>query len=159
MRTRLITFIMTLMLLLSCGVPSVSRNGLTAEELRNFAVMSLEPGDVIRYALAGSNQRIEGVVQQIDPDGLHIHSDDRLSFVATDTIEWLWVRRRSLKTGALIGAVPGFLVVTVFGAIGLGSFEDGSMLLAPLLGCVGALITGTAGGTIGAVIPHWELLF
>ncbi len=158
-RIRLITSLMLLMFLLSCGTQSVSRTDLTPDELRDFAVMSLEPGDVIRYALEGSSQRIEGVVQQIDPNGLYVHSDDETVFLATDSIEWLWIRRRSLKTGALVGAIPGFVAVTAFAAIGLGSFNDGNMLLAPLLGCVGALVTGTAGATIGAAIPRWELLF
>ena len=153
------TSVMAFMILLSCGTQSVSRTDLTAEELRDFALISLEPGDVIRYALEGSNQRIEGVVQQVGQEGLYVHSDDETVFLATDSIEWLWLRRRSLKTGALVGAIPGFVAVTAFAAIGLGSFDDGNLLLAPLLGCVGALITGTAGASIGAVIPRWELLF
>lgn len=158
-RIRLMTATMTLVFLLSCGTQTVNRNNLTVEELKDLAIMSLEPGDAIRYTLAESNQRVEGVVQQTGPDGLHAHSNDEIVFLATDSIEWLWIRRRSVKTGALIGAIPGFVVTTVFFAIGLGSLDESILPAAPLCGCVGALATGTAGAAIGAVVPRWELLF
>lgn len=159
-RIRLMASIMAFLFLLSCGTRSVSRDDLTIEQLRDLAVVSLVPGDVIRYARTGSNQRVEAVVQEIEHDGVYVCcGDDGITFLETVGIEWLWVRRRSLQKGALIGAIPGFVVVTGLSAIGLGSFDGESILLAPLLGCIGALITGGTGAVVGAVIPRWEPLF
>ena len=127
-------------------------------------ILSLEPGNTIQYSADGSDNLNEGVLQEVAGDSLYIWCNDNEMGVATDEINSLWVRQRSVRAGIITGAAIagsvgigyGILAVLVAGVEGDDSSSN--LFLIPLLGLAGAVGGGGIGACVGAAIASWERL-
>ncbi|MCK5115305.1 MAG: hypothetical protein KAR44_01815 [Candidatus Aegiribacteria sp.] len=98
-------------------------------------------------------------------DSLYIWCNDTEIGAASNEIDSLWIRQRSvrsgIKTGAIIGwsAVTGYAILAILYIDATGDRSYSNLLLAPLIGVVGAVGGGGIGACAGAAITKWERLF
>ncbi len=161
---RTVSLALIVILLVSCGSNTLVQLPSTPEQ-KLSVILSLDPGNTIQYSTNGSDNLIEGVLQEVTGDLLYIWYNDTEIGVATNEIDSLWVRQRSvrsgIKTGAIIGwsAVTGYAILGILYIDGIGDRNYSNLLLAPLIGVVGAVGGGGIGACAGAAITKWERLF
>ena len=161
---RTVSLSLIVILLVSCGSNTLVQLPSTPEQ-KLSVILSLDPGNTIQYSTNGSDNLIEGVLQEVTGDSLYIWYNDTEIGVATNEIDSLWVRQRSvrsgIKTGAIIGwsAVTGYAILGILYIDGIGDRNYSNLLLAPLIGVVGAVGGGGIGACAGAAITKWERLF
>jgi len=161
---RTVSAILIVTILVSCGNNTVIHLPSTPEQ-RLSAVMSLEPGSTIKYSANGTGNLFEGVLQEVTEDSLYIWCNDTEIGVAANEIDSLWIRQRSvrsgIKTGAIIGwsAVTGYAILSILYIDAIADKNYANLLLAPLIGVVGAIGGGGVGACAGAAITRWERLF
>ncbi len=151
-------------MLASCGSVTVTRLPSTPEQ-RLSAILSLDPGNTLQYSANGSDDLYEGVLQEVTEDSLYLWCNDAEISIGTGEIDSLWVRQRSVRSGIKTGAIIGWSAVTGYAILAIlyiDATEDKSyanLLLAPLIGVVGAIGGGGVGACAGAAITRWERLF
>ena len=161
---RTISAVLIVTLLISCGSVTVTRLPSTPEQ-RLSAILSLDPGNAIQYSANGSGDLYEGVLQEVTEDSLYLWCNDADISIGTGEIDSLWVRQRSVRSGIKTGAIIGWSAVTGYAILSIlyiDATEDKSysnLLLAPLIGVVGAIGGGGVGACAGAAITRWERLF
>ena len=161
---RLVSLLLIILLLASCASNTLVQLPSTPEA-KQAVILSLHPGNTIQYSANGSDNLTEGVLQEVTEDILYIWCDETEIGIATNEIDSLWVRQRSVRSGIKTGALVGGSAVTVCAAWGflyLNSIGDGSdsgLLLTPLLGLIGAVGGGGIGACVGAAITKWQRLF
>ncbi len=161
---RTVSLSLIVILLVSCGSNTLVQLPSTPEQ-KLSVILSLDPGNTIQYSTNGSDNLIEGVLQEVTGDSLYIWYNDTEIGVATNEIDSLWVRQRSvrsgIKTGAIIGwsAVTGYAILGILYIDGIGDRNYSNLLLAPLIGVVGAVGGGGIGACAGAATTKWERLF
>ena len=161
---RTVSLSLILILLVSCSSNTLVQLPSTPEQ-KLSVILSLEPGNTIQYSADGSDTLNEGVFQELAEDSLYIWYNGTEFSVATDGIDSLWVRQRSVRSGIITGAAIGGSVVTgfaIWGVLYLSAIGDESgsiFLMIPLLGSVGAVGGGGIGACAGAAITKWERLF
>ena len=161
---RAISAVLIVTMLVSCGSVTVTRLPSTPEQ-RLSAILSLDPGNAIQYSANGSGDLYEGVLQEVTEDSLYLWFNDTEISIATGEIDSLWVRQRSvrsgIKTGAIIGwsTVTGYAIISIFYLDATEGKSYANLLLAPLIGVVGAIGGGGVGACAGAAITRWERLF
>ena len=112
---------------------------------------SLKAGDMVKIEQS-QGEVIQGVIQQVDSISLTLARDSLPEIVVPfGEIQRLWYRARSVKRGAITGAV-------IAGA--------GTAIYAIVLGAVGISESGAetslsifAIALVGAAIPHWKLYY
>ncbi len=161
---RTVSLSLIVILLVSCGSNTLVQLPSTPEQ-KLSVILSLDPGNTIQYSTNGSDNLIEGVLQEVTGDNLYIWYNNTEIGVATDEIDSLWVMQRSvrsgIKTGAIIGwsAVTGYAILAILYIDAIGDRNYSNLLLAPLIGVVGAVGGGGIGACVGAAITKWERLF
>ncbi len=161
---RTVSLSLIVILLVSCGSNTLVQLPSTPEQ-KLSVILSLDPGNTIQYSTNGSDNLIEGVLQEVTGDSLYIWYNDTEIGAATNEIDSLWVMQRSvgsgIKTGAIIGwsAVTGYAIMIILYIDGIGDRNYSNLLLAPLIGVVGAVGGGGIGACAGAAITKWERLF
>ena len=151
-------------ILASCGSVTVTRLPSTPEQ-KLSAILSLDLGNTIQYSANGSDDLYEGVLQEVTEDSLYLWRNDAEISIGTGEIDSLWVRQRSVRSGIKTGAIIGWSAVTGYAILSIlyiDAIEDKSyanLLLAPLIGLVGAIGGGGVGACAGAAITRWERLF
>jgi hypothetical protein len=161
---RTVSLSLILILLVSCSSNTLVQLPSTPDQ-KMSAILSLEPGNTIQYSAYGSDSLNEGVLQEIAGDSLCIWHNGTEFSVATDGIDSLWVRQRSVRTGILTGALTGGIPGIGYGILAVlvagveGDDSSSNLLLVPLLGLAGAVGGGGIGACVGAAIPRWERLF
>ena len=161
---RMVALSLIILLLVSCGSNTTAQLPSTAVE-KQAVILSLHPGNTIKYSVNGSDETIEGVLQEVTEEILYVWSNGTEITIAAGEIDSLWIRERSLGTGVKTGAIIGFAVVTSYALLGIsyviatGDESESSIFLAPLLGVVGAVGCGGIGACVGAAITKWERLF
>jgi hypothetical protein len=151
-------------LVLSCASNTVIPLPSTPEQ-KLFVIMSLDPGNTLKYCAHGSGNAFEGVLQEATEDSMYLWCNDAEISIGTGEIDSLWVRQRSvesgIKTGAIIGwsAVTGYAILTIVYIDATDDRNYANLLLAPLIGVVGAIGGGGVGACAGAAVTRWERLF
>lgn len=162
LRTVSVALIVTM--LASCGSVTVTRLPSTPEQ-RLSAILSLDPGNTIQYSENGSGDLYEGVLQEVTEDSLYLWCNDAEISIGTGEIDSLWVRQRSVRSGIKTGAIIGWSAVTSYSLLAIsyinatGNKDYANLLLAPLIGLVGAIGGGGVGACAGAAITRWDRLF
>ena len=161
---RTVSAILIVIILISCGNNTVIHLPSTPEQ-KLSAILSLDPGTTLRYFLNGSDNADEGVLQEVTEDSLYIWCNGSEISVGANEIDSLWVRQRSvksgIKTGAIIGwsAVTGYAILSILYIDATADKNYANLLLAPLIGVVGAIGGGGVGACAGAAVTKWERLF
>lgn len=161
---RTVSVTVTVIMLISCGSSTVIHLPSTPEQ-KLSAILSLDPGNILKYLVNGSGSVNEGVLQEVKGDSLYIWCNGSEISVRTNEIDSLWVRQRSvvsgIKTGAIIGwsAVTGYAILSILYIDATGDKNYTNLLLAPLIGVVGGIAGGGVGACMGAAITKWERLF
>ena len=161
---RSVSLSLIFLLLASCGSNTLVQLPSTPEE-KQSVIMSLHPGNTIQYSVNGSDNLYQGVLQDVTEDILYIWCNEAETGIATNDIDSLWVSRRSVSSGMKTGAIIGMSAVTAYAVLGIlylnsiGDESDYSLLMAPLIGVVGAVGGGGIGACVGAAITKWERLF
>lgn len=128
---------------------------------------SLKAGDMVKIEQS-EGEVIQGVIQQVDSTSLTLARDSLPEIVVPfGEIQRLWYRARSVKRGAITGAVIAgagtAIYAIVLGAVGIsesGAENSPSIFAIGLVGgVIGALGGGAVGGLVGAAIPHWKLYY
>jgi hypothetical protein len=124
------------------------------------AVARLTPGTTVRLH-SRDRGRIEG--RLVGPGGttLNLETGATRTEWSTATLDSLWVRRTSTKTGAIIGAISGAVAGGLLGAFAneVACQDEGGdpcPEAIPLLGLAGAAAGALVGGVIGSLIPKWQ---
>ena len=161
---RTVSVIVTVIMLVSCGSNTVIPLPSTPEQ-KLSSILSLEPGNTLKYFVNGFGSVNEGVLQEVIGDSLYIWCNASEISIRASEIDSLWVRQRSvisgIKTGAIIGwsAVTGYAILTILYIDTTGDKNYTNLLLAPLIGVVGGIAGGGIGACMGAAITKWERLF
>ena len=161
---RTVSVTVSVILLISCGSTAVVRLPSTPGEKQSI-ILSLNPGNTLRYSVNGSGNVNEGVLQAVTEDSLYIWSNSSEISVGANAIDSLWIRERSvnsgIKTGAIIGwsAVTGYAVLSILYIDETDDRDYANLLLAPLIGIVGGIGGGGIGACFGAAVIKWERLF
>ncbi len=161
---RAISSVLIATMLASCGSVTVTRLPSTPEQ-RLSVIMSLDPGNTLKYCTSGSGNASEGVLQEVTEDSLYLWFNDAETSIAAGEIDSLWIRQRSVRSGIKTGAIIGWSAVTGYAILSIlyiDATEDknySNLLLAPLIGVVGAIGGGGVGACAGAAITRWERLF
>ncbi len=161
---RTVSLSLIVILLVSCSSNTLVQLPSTPEQ-KLSVILSLDPGNTIQYSTNGSDNLVEGVLQEVTEDSLYIWCNDTEIGAASNEIDSLWIRQRSvrsgIKTGAIIGwsAVTGYAILAILYIDATGDRSYSNLLLAPLIGVVGAVGGGGIGACAGAAITKWERLF
>ena len=159
-----VSAIVTVIMLVSCGSNTAIYLTSTPEQ-KLSAILSLDPGNTIKYFVNGSGNVSEGVLQEVMEDSLYIWCNGSEISVRTTEIDSLWVRQRSIGSGIKTGAIIGWSAVTTYAILSILYIDATSdknytnLLLAPLIGVVGGIAGGGVGACTGAAIIKWERLF
>ncbi len=151
-------------MLVSCGSSTVIHLPSTPEQ-RLSVILSLDPGNTIKYSENGSGNLFEGVLQEVTEDSLYIWCNDSEISLGTNEMDSLWVQQRSIKsgikTGAIIGwsAVTGYAILSILYIDATSNINHFNLLLAPLIGVAGGIAGGGIGACAGTAITKWERLF
>ncbi len=129
-----------------------------AVELRYAAV---GPGDTVRVRTI-LGETIEAPLVRITNGYVSVHLGESLRTVAADSIESLWIRRNSVRRGAIVGAFLGALPTYVVfarecGAVPTSCESFGSGISAFFI-LASAGVGAIFGAQIGSLVPRWELL-
>ena len=161
---RPVSLALIILLLVSCSSNSLVQLPSTPEE-KQSVILSLHPGNTIKYFADGSDNLNEGVLQEISEDIVYIWANETEIGIAVNEIDSLWVRQRCVRSGIKTGAIIGASAVTAYAVMGIlylnstGDESDYSLLMAPMFGVVGAVGGGGIGACVGAAITRWERLF
>ena len=161
---RTVSVILIVIMVVSCGSSTVSQLPSTPEQ-RLSAILSLDPGNTIKYFDSSSCIVNEGVLQEVTEDSLYIWCNGSEISVGTNEMDSLWVQQRSIKsgikTGAIIGwsAVTGYAILSILYLDSTSNINHSNLLLAPLIGVAGGIAGGGIGACAGAAITKWERLF
>ena len=123
---------------------------------------SLADSQWVRLNVPHVAGRYEGRLLQRGPDHLVLSAEPEPLRIAATTIDTLWTRGNSGKTGAIVGAVVLGALGAVVGAAYAGGRrvrtepdieQGGSCLVAGGVGLAGGALLG---GLIGLAIPKWH---
>ena len=148
--------------LLTASVVWMPLSSATAQQIteRQAAFNSLADSQWVRLHVPHVAGRYEGQLLQRGPDHLVLSAEPKALRVAATTIDTLWTRGASGKTGAIVGGlVLGALGVAVGAAWAENSTEHdaagaGEVML--VTGGVGLAGGALLGGLIGLAIPKWH---
>ncbi len=137
-------------------------NAVVAQLPIDTAMGRLSAGQMVRVHTP-DGRRIESQVRAIDRDPLRLWLVDQEAPLQASSIDSLWVRGRSVKTGAIVGAVgvgvPWFAFLTwlcyaTSDRSGCDHWDD--VTAWTFAGVAGGALIGTA---VGAAIPKWRLRY
>ena len=160
---RTISVAVTAVMLISCGSTAVINLPATPEE-KLSVILSLDPGNTLRYFVNGSDSVNEGILQEVTEDSLCIWINDSEIRVGPNAIDSLWIQERSVRSGIKTGAIIGWSAVTGYAVLSILYIDEtddkdyANLLLAPLIGVVGGIGGGGIGACFGAGILRWERL-
>jgi hypothetical protein len=142
--------------ILSALAPSARAQGPLADESRQVAFQSLADSQWVRLAGPGTG-RFEGRLLERNPAELVLSSQPQPVRVAATSVDTVWTRGTSVKTGALVGALLGVGVGVALGVAACGeqhdcSERDGALILGAMGLGGGALV----GAGIGLALPKWH---
>jgi len=147
-------------MLISCGSNTAIPLPSTPEQ-KLSVILSLDPGNTLKYSANGSGNVNEGVLQEVTSDSLYIWCNEAEISVGTSDIDSLWVSRRltvyGLKTGAIIGfSIVGGSAFSIFSLFN----EDirHALPFAAYLAIIGGVGGGGIGACFGAATIRWERL-
>jgi len=128
------------------GSPPAGQGPVNRDSVWAAALARLSPRSTIRVHRIGDG-RIEGSLPMEFP---------------VATLDSLWVRGNSAKTGAIIGGISLAVAGAAYGAFAneVGCQDDGGdpcPEAIPLLGLAGAASGALLGALIGSAIPRWHL--
>jgi hypothetical protein len=122
---------------------------------RQQVFQSLEDSQWVRLVGSGLSRR-EGRVLEISPTELVLSPEPQPLRVLATSIDTLWTRGTSSKTGALVGGLLGAGLGVLFAtqAVEEGETAGADWLLA--IGGGGAVAGGLLGALVGLAIPRWD---
>ena len=161
---RATVFLITLMFALP------SEGSAQAAPTRESSVNALEVGQRVRVRAADALS-IEGVFLGLEGQDMLLRTTpaEQARRVPVDRLEALWVRKRATGKGAKIGVIAGGVLGVGLGII-IGSIIENldcgngaevcdrpsTFEVAVVLGALGALGGGAAGGLIGYLVRSWS---
>ena len=159
---RATVFLITLMFALP------SEGSAQAAPTRESSVNALEVGQRVRVRAADALS-IEGVFLGLEGQDMLLRTTpaEQARRVPVDRLEALWVRKRATGKGAKIGVIAGGVLGVGLGII-IGSViqnldcgrevcdNSSTFEVAVVVGVVGALGGGAAGGLIGYLVRSWS---
>jgi hypothetical protein len=117
------------------------------------------PGDTVRVRTT-PYETIEGPVVRLTNDFVTIQLGHSLRTVSADSIDSLWIRRNSVRRGAIVGGLLAALPLYVWSAsdcrISLDCGDDSGIY--GLIIIAGAAVGTIMGAQIGSLIPRWQLV-
>lgn len=123
----------------------------------SLTLTNLSLGENIRLRLS-SGGKIQGALDSVGPDGIVVRPRDlakpplRLTPQEMTRLEVARGRRSHWRGGALVGFVPGALLLTAFAEAMDECYRDCDHTNTVKAALVGGAITGTVGGLIGLAI-------
>ena len=125
------------------------------------ALARLRPNSTIRVHRIGDG-RIEGSFTRASATTLVLAGTPVPMEYPVATLDSLWVRGNSAKTGAIIGGIALAVAGATYGVLAneVGCKDDGGdpcPEAIPLLGLAGAATGALLGALIGSAIPRWHL--
>jgi hypothetical protein len=145
-----------LFILTALGAASAHAQGPLADEARQVAFQSLADSQWVRLAGLGTG-RFEGRLLDRGPAELVLSSESQPIRVPATSVDTVWTRGTSVKTGALVGALLGVglgvaLAVAACGQEHDCSERDGALILGAMGLGGGALV----GAGVGLALPKWH---
>ena len=142
--------------------PYMRERPATPDSVWAAALARLSPRNTIRVHQIGLSGRTEGQFARASATMLALAGTPASVEYPLTTIDSLWVRGNSAKTGAVIGGISGAIAGVAFGVMAneVGCKDDGGNPCPeamPLLGLAGAATGALLGALIGAAIPRWHL--
>ena len=124
-------------------------------EEKTVPLTSLAPGDSVRLQVSGSQKTIRATLDGLTDDEMVIRPKNaaepmRVSLSQLRSLEVVTGRRSHWKQGALIGFVPGALLVGAAIGTGVDCYRD--CPFDPTLGAIGGIFGGIVTGSVGALV-------
>jgi hypothetical protein len=138
-------------------LPSPARaQGPLDAEARQVVFQKLADSQWVRLAGPGTS-RVEGRLLGRGPAELVLSSEPQSIRVPATSVDTVWTRGTSVKTGALVGALLGMGLGVALGVAACGqdhdcSERDGALIL----GAMGLGGGGLVGAGVGLAIPRWK---
>jgi hypothetical protein len=142
------------------GSPLVEQGPTKRDSVWAAALARLTPSNTIRiHRVAGG--RIEGEFARASVTTLVLTGAPAPVEYPFATLDSLWVRGKTTKTGAIIGSISFAVVGLTYGYLAneVGCKDEGGdpcPEVIPLLGLAGAAGGGLMGALIGSAIPRWH---
>ena len=143
------------------GSPPAGQGPVNRDSVWAAALARLSPRSTIRVHRIGDG-RIEGPLARASATTLLLAGIPEAMEYPVATLDSLWVRGNSAKTGAIIGGISLAVAGAAYGAFAneVGCQDDGGdpcPEAIPLLGLAGAATGALLGALIGSAIPRWHL--
>jgi hypothetical protein len=142
--------------MMTAFAPSARAQGPLDAEARQAVFLSLADSQWVRLAGSGTG-RSEGRLLDRGPAEVVLSSEPQPIRVPATSVDTVWTRGTSVKTGALVGALLGVGVGVALGVAACGeqhdcSERDGALILGAMGLGGGALV----GAGIGLALPTWH---
>ncbi len=124
-------------------------------EEKTVPLTSLAPGDSVRLQVSGSQKTIRATLDGLTDDEMVIRPKNaaepmRVSLSQLRSLEVVTGRRSHWKQGALIGFVPGAVLMGAAIGTGVDCYRD--CPFDPTLGAIGGIFGGIVTGSVGALV-------
>jgi len=144
-----------LAILTALAVPARAQGSLDTEA-RQVVFQSLADSQWVRVAGSGSG-RFEGRLLDRGPTDLVLLSEPQPIRVPATSVDTVWTRGTSVKSGALVGALLGLGLGVALGVAECGQQHDCSERDGALMaGAVGLGGGALLGAVVGLAIPKWH---
>lgn len=142
------------------GPPPAPQARVNHDSVWGAALARLNPRSTIRVHRIGDG-RIEGAFTRASATSLMLTGTTGALEYPVGTLDSLWVRGNSAKTGAIIGGISFAVAGMAYGYLvnEVGCKDEGGdpcPEVIPLLGLAGAAGGGLLGALIGSAIPRWH---